>query len=82
MKMLIFNDHVNDEKKKKSFKITRIMRNAKTLTELLFIILINDLTESITSSVKLFADDCLFYRTIHSSNAIQLRWILFNLDYG
>ena len=30
--------------------------------------------ESITSSVKLFADDCLVYRTIHSTNdAIQLQ---------
>ena len=45
---------------------------------LLFFILINDLSESITSSVKLFADDCLVYRTIHSSNdAIQLQE-----DYG
>ena len=44
------------------------------LGSLLFIIFINDLIESITSSVKLFADDCLIYRTIHSSNdAIQLQ---------
>ena len=41
---------------------------------MLFIIFINDLTESITSSVKLFADNCLVYRTIHSSNdAIKLQ---------
>ena len=33
-----------------------------------FSYLINDLIESITSSVRLFADDCLVYRTIHSSN--------------
>ena len=44
------------------------------LGPLLFLIFINDLTESITSSVKLFADDCLSYRTIHSTNdAIQLQ---------
>ena len=44
------------------------------LGTLLFPIFINDLTESITSSVKLFADDCLVYRTIHSSNdVIQLQ---------
>ena len=41
---------------------------------LLFLISIDDATVSITSSVKLFADDCLVYRTIHSSNdAIQLQ---------
>ena len=44
------------------------------LGQLLFLIFINDLTESITSSVKLFADFCLVHRTIHSSNdAIQLQ---------
>ena len=44
------------------------------LGPLLFLIFINDLTESITSSVKLFADDHLAYHTIHSSNdVIQLQ---------
>ena len=44
------------------------------LGPLLFLIVINDLTESITSSVKLFADDCMVYRAIHSSNdAIQFQ---------
>ena len=44
------------------------------LGPLLFLTFINDLTESITSSVKMFADDCLVYRTIHSTNdAIQLQ---------
>ena len=44
------------------------------LGPLLFLIFINDLTESITSSVKLLADDCLVSRTIHSSNnVIQLQ---------
>ena len=39
-----------------------------------FLIFISDLTESITSSVKLATDDRLVYRTIHSSNdAIQLQ---------
>ena len=40
---------------------------------LIFLIFINNLPESITPSVKLFADNCLVYHTIHSSNdAIQL----------
>ena len=40
---------------------------------LLFLILMKDLTESVTSSIKFFADDCLAYRTIHSTNdAFQL----------
>ena len=44
------------------------------LAPLLFHTFINDMTVSITSSVKLFADDCLVYRTIQSSNdAIQLQ---------
>ena len=44
------------------------------LGPLLFLFSINDLNESITSSVKLFADDCLVYSTIDSSNdAIQLQ---------
>ena len=41
---------------------------------LFFLIFSNDLPESITSSVKLFADDCLVYRIIHSTNdTIQLQ---------
>ena len=50
------------------------------LGPLLFLIFINDMTESITSSVKLFSDDCLVYYTIHSSNdAIQLQEDLYQL---
>ena len=41
---------------------------------LLFLIFLNDLPDSITSSAKLFAYDCFFYRTIHSTDdAIQLQ---------
>ena len=39
-----------------------------------FFIAINDLPECITSSVMLFADNCLVYRTIHRTNdVIQLQ---------
>ena len=54
--------------------VTSGVLQGTVLVILLFLIFINDLTESITSSVKLFADDCLVYHTIHSSNdAIQLQ---------
>ena len=54
--------------------VTSGVPQGTVLGPLLFRIFINDMTESITSSLKLFADDCLVYRTIYSSNdAIQLQ---------
>ena len=44
------------------------MVQGTVLGPLLFLIFINDLPESITSSVNLFAYECMVYRTIHSSN--------------
>jgi hypothetical protein len=35
---------------------------------LLFLVYINDITEGITSSIRLFADDCVVYRTINSTD--------------
>ena len=63
--------------------VTSGVPHGAALGPLLFLIFINDLPESITSSVRLFADDCLVHCTIHSSNdAIQLQEDLVNLDYG
>ena len=36
------------------------------LGPVLFLIFINDIAESLSSSVRLFADDCLLYREIKS----------------
>ena len=36
------------------------------LGTVLFLIFINDLPDNIRSSVRLFADDCVLYRNIHS----------------
>ena len=36
------------------------------LGPILFLIFINDLLDNIRSSVRLFADDCVLYRNIHS----------------
>ena len=54
--------------------VTSGVTQGTVLGLLLVLIFINDLTDSITSTVKLFADDCLPYCTIHSLNdAIQLQ---------
>ena len=51
------------------------------LGPLLFLCHINDLPDSVTSSVRLFADDCLLYRTIKkASDHITLQNDLHNLE--
>ena len=42
------------------------------LGPLLFLCHINDLPDAVKSSVRLFADDCLLYRTIKSAKDHQL----------
>ena len=40
----------------------------------MFLIYINDITESISSPLRLFADDCILYRTIPTEeDAVQLQ---------
>ena len=38
------------------------------LGPLLFLVFINDLPDAVTSNIRLFADDALLYRSIHSSD--------------
>jgi hypothetical protein len=41
------------------------------LGPILFLCHINDLPDSVTSSIRLFADDCLLYRTIKTAKGHQ-----------
>jgi len=41
----------------------------------MFLLYINDIADGLSSSLRLFADDCLLYRAINSEkDAIQLQW--------
>jgi len=42
------------------------------LGPLMFLLYINDITTNITSYIRLFADDCILYRVIHSEQDHQL----------
>jgi len=51
------------------------------LGPLLFLIFINNLPESISSSCSLFADDCLLYRKIETDNDCRvLQQDLYNVE--
>ena len=42
------------------------------LGPLLFLLYIHDITAGIRSDIRLFADDCILYRTIHSSSDVDI----------
>ena len=41
------------------------------LRPILFLVFINDLPDNFKSSVRLFADDCVLYRNIHSLQTVS-----------
>ena len=57
---------VDDEKSDETEVLSGVPQGT-VLEPLLFLVHINDLPESVKSSVRLFADDCLLYRKVKSS---------------
>ena len=49
-------------------EVTSGVPQGSVLGPMLFLLYINDINKAITSQNKLFADDCVLYRNIHSQN--------------
>lgn len=55
-----------------STRVTSGVPQGSVLGPLLFLIYINDITENIQSHIKLFADDCVLYREINTSDDLAM----------
>jgi len=55
---------VNDEKSDLSNVLSGVPPRNGIRTAILFLVHINDISENITSNIRLFADDCVCYREI------------------
>ena len=72
MRVVVEGEHA------KSVYVESGVPQGTVLGPLLFLCHINDLPDSVSSSVRLFADDCLLYRTIKTSEHVNSQ---FDMEY-